>query len=139
MSWFRKIKVDPNDVLFSKIVRFGKDRCDRCDLFRKLQCAHIFGRRYKAIRFERRNAVALCSNCHAWFDSHKIDALIWDEKKRVLTGREEGFTWLVKARDYTWDELARLYAKGQSGMQNYAFKKIGINEQLTKKLKELTK
>ncbi len=138
---FRKIKLDSNDVIYSKIIRFGKYRCDRCHLVRDLQCAHIMGRGHYATRFMLepvRNAVALCADCHDWFDSHKIRAVLFEEKKRVFNYAEESYTWLVKGNQrYTWDQLLLLYAKGQTHFQGYSFKKKEIGIYLKARLKEL--
>lgn len=137
---FRKIKLDSNDVLYSKIIRLGKYRCDMCHLVRDLECAHIVGRGHYATRFMLepvRNAVALCASCHDWFDSHKITAVLFEEKKRVFNLREESYTWLVKGHlAYTWDQLVLLYAKGQTVFQGYSFKKKEIGIFLKEKFKQ---
>lgn len=119
--------IDPNDTLYSKIVRtlaFG--RCRRCHRhfgFNGLDCAHIFGRGHKLTRFllePKFNAVPLCRECHTWFDSNKIVEFVFLPEKRTLTRDEESFTWLVSTKasvsgkpsnfwNYTWDDLQQLY------------------------------
>ncbi len=141
MQSFRRIKVDVNDTLYSKIIRFGKERCPRCKNIRDLQCAHIIGRTAKSVRWQlwpKANAIPLCSTCHDWFDSHKISACIFDERKRVFNEKEEGFTFLVKCCGYSWNDLAKLYAKSQSRMNpSYDFQKKEITRNLREVLSKM--
>lgn len=114
---FGRIKLQPNDALYSKIIRWGKNACDRCGGNHQLQCAHIMGRAHKGTRwmlYPVRNAIALCMSCHAWFDSHKITAVIVEPEKRVFKPNEEGFTFLVKGMGYSWAQLLRLYVLSQA-------------------------
>lgn len=144
---FRKIKIDPNDKLYSQIIRsLARGRCRRCQVtvgFQRLQCAHIMGRVHKRTRFliePQYNAVALCASCHSWFDSHKIDALIFDERKRVLSPKDESYTWLVSSKiknfpgwNYSWDDLYELYALSHHTQNFYKYTPIErkeIKEQL---------
>jgi hypothetical protein len=139
---FRAIKRDINDVLYSEIIRSANHwRCRRCHLHfgKKLQCCHIFGRAHMNTRFmlsPKPNAVALCSNCHSWFDEHKIDGLIFDERKRVLSLKDESFTWLTSIR-YTWDDLLKLYAFSRLPAQHYKFNKKAITIYLKEELKKM--
>lgn len=137
---FRKVKIDSNDTLYSKIIRFGRDRCDRCDCTKSLQCAHIVGRGHYAVRFALepvKNAISLCSGCHDWFDSHKITAVLFDEKKRVFSARDESYTFLVSKPEYSWEKLQLLYVKGQTFFCGYSFKKKQIGIELKEKYLEL--
>lgn len=135
---FRRIKIDPNDKLYSEIIRtLANGICQRCHKyfgFSRLQCAHIIGRGHHGTRFAlkpKRNAVALCAGCHSWFDTHKIQALIFDEEKRVLSSTDESFTWLVKTLFYTWGELYKLYALGHHQTNKYGvLERQEINKQL---------
>jgi len=38
-----------------------------------LQCAHLFSRRYRNVRWDKRNAVPLCGAHHRWLDTHPIE------------------------------------------------------------------
>lgn len=153
---FRKITRDPNDTLYSEIIRtISRGRCRRCHVFygyERLQCAHIFGRGHKTTRFALKpkfNAIPLCSNCHGWFDSHKIDGLIFDEKKRVLSPDDESFTWLVRSKislngkpqdfwNYTWQDLYELYALSHHKTGKYGtLQKVEIRKQLKEYLKTI--
>lgn len=133
---FYKQKIDKNDILFSKLIRFGKTKCDRCRLVKNLQCAHIFSRGKKNTRFDERNAIALCVPCHDWFDSHKIKAVLLDENKRVFSPRDEGYTFLVLQLGYSWDELLKLLVKSELPYSGYERMKDQINLWLRERLAE---
>jgi hypothetical protein len=38
-----------------------------------LQCCHLFSRRYRNIRWDERNAVAMCAAHHRYFDTRPIE------------------------------------------------------------------
>ena len=137
---FGKIRIDPNDTLYSKIIRIG-GRCYRCGRSdRQLQCAHIVGRVHKSVRWMLepvRNAIPLCWQDHAWFDEHKIKALVFDPDKRVLDPDDESFTFLVESCGYTWDDLQKLYGLAQRSCKYGPFEKANIKRYLTAKLKEV--
>lgn len=154
---FRPIKRDPNDALYSEIIRsHGIGRCRRCHLYfgyERLQAAHIIGRAHKTTRFllkPKFNAIPLCSNCHSWFDQHKIDGLIFDEKKRVISPDDESFTWLVRSKislngkpqdfwNYTWEDLYNLYALSHHQTGKYGtLQKVEIKKQLKEYLKNMS-
>lgn len=75
------------DVLFSQVVRsIGK--CESGRLARHsgvLQCAHGFSRRYRAVRWDHRNAWCFCSACHVYFTHHPIE---WDAWMRQTMGED---------------------------------------------------
>lgn len=138
-QFFRGIKRDVNDDLYSKIIRFGITRCARCFNVRDLQCAHIMSRTHKTTRhllFPVRNAVPLCADCHSWFDQHKMFVLIFEEDKRVFKGRDESFSFLVESCGYTWNDLQKLYINARNTM-TYNHHKKEITEQLKQELKRL--
>ena len=63
-----KIKLDPLDILFSKLIRRrAEGKCEYCGQYPKPQgyhCHHFIGRRYRNTRYELDNGVALCMACH---------------------------------------------------------------------------
>ena len=136
------IKRDVNDDLYSKIIRHGKNRCERCLRSRDLQCAHIMGRANKSTRWALKpvkNAVALCFSCHEWFDKHKIMACILEPKKRVFSPNDESFTFLVAQCGYTWEDLTNLYIQSRLPYKSYKIKKQMITSHLKDTLLGLMK
>jgi 5-methylcytosine-specific restriction endonuclease McrA len=63
------------DALFGKIVR-SPGFCRYCGSTVAVQCAHGFSRRYRATRWDLRNAWPLCRACHMRFTHNP---LAWDE------------------------------------------------------------
>lgn len=66
------------DQLFSQLVR-SVGRCeanDHKECSGPLQCAHGFSRRYRAVRWDRRNAWCLCASHHMRYTHNPI---LWDE------------------------------------------------------------
>ncbi len=63
-----RIKRDPLDILFSKLVKLLADgKCEYCGQYPKPQgyhCHHFIGRRYLNTRYEPLNGAALCMACH---------------------------------------------------------------------------
>lgn len=81
-----KIKRDKLDAAFSDYIR-TRDHwtCRRCRAphqlpHRGIQCAHLFTRANKGIRYHPDNAVALCKPCHAYFTFRKEEWTAWCEK-----------------------------------------------------------
>lgn len=62
------------DLLFGKIVR-SPGRCVECGSTFAIQCAHGFSRRYRSVRWDRRNAWPLCRADHMRFTHNP---LLWD-------------------------------------------------------------
>ena len=86
-----KIKIDPRDTLFSRLVRTrARWRCQKCKTQyqegdRGLQCAHIIGRRNKAVRYHPLNAIALCYSCHMHFTANPLEFSDWLAKDMDLS------------------------------------------------------
>ena len=125
------MKVDVNDRLFSQLKRQNQVQCQMCLKETKtLQCCHIFSRRFYSTRFDPLNAVCLCYSCHQWFDTHKIQACLFDMSKRVFDGRDESFHFLIERLGYTWHGILRLYHKSQQPFRGYKQKKKEISKHL---------
>ena len=74
------IKRDAADDWFSKCVRKRAGWvCEHCGNTETLQCAHIFGRRAKSVRWCGMNAVSLCFSCHHNFTANPLDFTRWLE------------------------------------------------------------
>ena len=68
------------DKWFARIIR-ARRWCQKCgadgaDPSTFLQCAHIYSRTYLGIRWDERNAMALCRRCHMFFTHRPIE---WEE------------------------------------------------------------
>lgn len=65
---FGKIKIDPNDKLFSLMIRERDNHqcvfCGKSSDIISLQNSHFWGRGCKSLRFEPLNCDALCFKCH---------------------------------------------------------------------------
>lgn len=73
------------DMMFSKIIRWRDGSCCECGKSRDLECAHGFSRRYLAVRWDERNAFALCRECHMYYTGHPLE---WDEWLRGTWGED---------------------------------------------------
>jgi len=68
----RKSLSNKLDKLFSEIVR-SKGRCEKCGKTTTLQCAHIYSRKNKWLRWDTENALCLCAG-HHFFWGHQEPA-----------------------------------------------------------------
>jgi hypothetical protein len=79
------------DALFSQIVRLRdgglcRGTNDDSECSGVLQCAHVWGRRYLSVRFDERNAVALCAGHHVYFTHNPFE---WYEFMEQRLGKRE--------------------------------------------------
>lgn len=63
------------DSLFSKVIR-SRGSCENCGQTTTLQCAHGFSRRYRAVRWDERNAFCFCARCHLYYTMRPLE---WDD------------------------------------------------------------
>lgn len=71
------------DVLFSQLVR-SVGRCeasDGHDCSGPLQCAHGFSRRYRAVRWDRRQCWCLCAGHHMRYTHNPIAWDLWMQER----------------------------------------------------------
>jgi transcription elongation factor Elf1 len=74
------IKRDIADMWFSNVVRLNKQStCEKCGKEGRTECAHIFGRRAKSVRWSMDNAVCLCHYCHRYFTANPTEFTDWVE------------------------------------------------------------
>ena len=72
------------DILFSKKVR-EIGHCEKCFKETNLQCAHIFSRRHKWLRYELNNGLCLCAGCHLyWWHMNPAEAIRWAQQIRCF-------------------------------------------------------
>lgn len=76
------IKREACDDWFSKCVRKRANwKCEYCgNDTGQLDCAHIYGRRAKSVRWDGMNAVSLCRHHHMHFTANPIEFTRWLEK-----------------------------------------------------------
>lgn len=63
----------------ARAVVFSRDgnQCLRCGSRAHLQWAHVYSRRYKALRWAPGNAMCLCGGCHLWWHHQPVAAARW--------------------------------------------------------------
>ena len=87
-----KIKITNLDRLFSQYIRrkagYACEKCGRRDS--KLECAHVYSRRYKATRWEPDNAMCLCFTCHRYYTEHPHQ---WTEYTENKLGKRLDELW----------------------------------------------
>ena len=73
-----KVWTKKADIVFSLYIRARDGNvCQWCGTTKKLQCAHIVPRTIKLLRWDERNAIALCLRCHL-YKAHK-DPILFHE------------------------------------------------------------
>jgi 5-methylcytosine-specific restriction endonuclease McrA len=91
------------DRLFSQWIRQRDRVCQECGAQAGLQCAHLWSRRYRALRWDEEGAVALCLRCHKQFTE---DPAAWNAWIRARRGDEEFWRLNARARTGAAPELA---------------------------------
>lgn len=78
----RKSMTNKLDKICSELVRMNP--CAKCGevQYDKLQCAHIFSRTYRSVRWNPLNLLSLCASCHFW--AHKNPLLFTEFVKTHL-------------------------------------------------------
>ena len=76
---FKSVRVSPADTAFSLCVRTAANytcqKCGKTDA--RMECSHIFSRKYRAIRWCKDNAMCKCNYCHRWWHQNPLDAAAW--------------------------------------------------------------
>lgn len=88
------------DRLWSLMIRQRDGRCRRCDKEPPeivLQAAHVISRRYKAIRWDEQNGLALCVGCHHWGHKQPVEFDWWVQG---VIGREVYESLRKRALEY---------------------------------------
>ena len=76
------IKRDAADKWFSDVVRKKAGHvCESCGKVEgRMECAHIYGRSAKSVRWSMDNAVCLCHYCHMKFTANPLEFTKWLEE-----------------------------------------------------------
>jgi 5-methylcytosine-specific restriction endonuclease McrA len=83
----KKVLKESNiDAVFSKWIRARDGKCLRCGKKDNLQCAHIFSRTARSVRWEPLNALTLCGGCHLFW-AHK-NPIEFTEFVQKLLGKD---------------------------------------------------
>ena len=73
------IKRDAADKWFSDVVRqkagYICQHCAKADA--RMECAHIYGRAAKSVRWSMDNAICLCHYCHMRFTANPLEFTSW--------------------------------------------------------------
>lgn len=97
--WQSNTKIDVVDREFSKyIIKRDGNRCQVCGAdgrMARLENSHFWGRRMESVRFDPRNCDALCSRCHAKFETEKGDVAVEHDGVIIYTPRAYK-AWKIK-------------------------------------------
>ena len=109
-----RIRIDPLDVLFSKIVRARvRGVCEYCKKNReRLECSHFHGRSKKSTRWDFQNVAALCFTCHQNFHAYPLDHVEWF-KKRLGPEAFDRLTLRANTPEKTDRDLIKLGLKAE--------------------------
>lgn len=93
----------------SRIVR--QRPCDKCGLidYEKRQCAHIFSRTYRSVRWFMDNLLCLCAGCHFW--AHR-NPILFTEWVKTYLGEEKYQNLKIMAtaiKKWTLGEMEELW------------------------------
>ena len=108
------IKRTNADIAFSKAVRLRDGQCLVCGTDQSLECAHIYGRRRKIVRYSMDNAVTLCNYHHRYFGENPLAFAGFLEQElgaghlEILTEKCRG---ILKENKAMRDEIAKHYCE----------------------------
>jgi len=103
--FFGKIKLDRADTVYSEYIRIKKGRrCARCGKrgigtkgIYGLDNSHFFSRKNESTRFYDDNCDPACTNCHAYWESHKTE---YEAFKLKQLGQERFNLLVLKKNTY---------------------------------------
>jgi hypothetical protein len=108
------IKRDAADKWFSDVVRKKAGHvCESCGKVEgRMECAHIYGRSAKSVRWSLDNAVCLCHYCHMKFTSNPLEFTAWLQEELGEGHMEmlrEKWQVLMKTNKELRKEIAKHY------------------------------
>lgn len=110
-----KIRIDPLDVLFSRLVRLLADgKCEYCGLTKRLECSHFHGRRKRSTRWDISNAAGLCFSCHNYLQENPYQHTEWFKKR---LGSEKFEALNVRAEMIVKPDKAKIEADLREGIR----------------------
>lgn len=99
-----RIRIDPLDTKFSKLIRAWHPICECCNQNSSTQVHHFKGRRYQSVRYLPENVLALCFSCHRKFHEDPIFAV--DFMKKRLGDKYDSFVLRANA-------ICKRYSEGK--------------------------
>lgn len=108
------IKRDAADKWFSDVVRKKAGHvCESCGkVDGRMECAHIYGRAAKSVRWSMDNAVCLCHYCHMKFTANPLEFTKWLEDtlgEGHMDMLREKWQVLMKTNKLLRKEIAKHY------------------------------
>jgi hypothetical protein len=108
------IKRDAADKWFSDVVRKKAGHvCESCNKVEgRMECAHIYGRAAKSVRWSMDNAVCLCHYCHMRFTANPLEFTKWLEEtlgEGHMEMLREKWQVLMKTNKQLRKEIAKHY------------------------------
>jgi len=108
------IKRDAADKWFSDVVRKKAGHvCESCNKVEgRMECAHIYGRSAKSVRWSLDNAVCLCHYCHMRFTANPLEFTKWLEEtlgEGHMEMLREKWQVLMKTNKELRKEIAKHY------------------------------
>jgi hypothetical protein len=108
------IKRDAADKWFSDVVRKKAGHvCESCGKVEgRMECAHIYGRSAKSVRWSLDNAVCLCHYCHMKFTANPLEFTAWLQEELGEGHMEmlrEKWQVLMKTNKELRKEIAKHY------------------------------
>jgi len=108
------IKRDAADKWFSDVVRKKAGHvCESCGKVEgRMECAHIYGRAAKSVRWSMDNAVCLCHYCHMKFTANPLEFTKWLEEtlgQGHMDMLREKWQVLMKTNKLLRKEIAKHY------------------------------
>jgi len=108
----KRIKETKLDKVFSLWIRSRDKRCLKCGKTENLQCAHIYSRIARSVRWDSDNAITLCYACHiGWAHKYPLEFAEFVEKllgKRKLKGLKSRYyslkSWSQKEKQQILDK-----------------------------------
>ena len=127
------IKRDQADKWFSDVVRqkanYTCEHCHKTDS--RMECAHIYGRRLKSVRWSLDNAVCLCHWCHRDFTENPLKFTDWLDQyfgSGHLDLLREKKNSLLKANDLVKKEVSDHYRSELRKLeQDDSYKPVSYN------------
>lgn len=115
------IKRDAADIWFSKAVRARDGKCLHTGREDALECAHIYGRRSKILRWSLDNAVTLTHSSHRHFTENPLAFADWlaqtlgEGHMAILREKSRGH---MKTNEALRREIAKHYREELKKLEN---------------------